>query len=73
MEITAMDEVGIDRETMARLAGALGFIKSPDDPAVAALRQAAESGAERDIKRARALFLKLKPAERRSALAAIAE
>ncbi len=68
-----MDETGIDRDTMARLARALGFIRSPDDPVVTALRQAAESGVERDVKRARSLFLKLKPADRRSALAAIAE
>ena len=68
-----MDETGIDRETMARLARALSFIKSPDEPVVASLRQAAESGAERDIKRARTLFLKLKPADRRAALAAIAD
>lgn len=68
-----MDETGIDRDTMARLARALGFIKSPDDPVVAALRQAAESGSERDVKRARSLFLKLKPADRRAALAAIAD
>jgi hypothetical protein len=39
---------------------------------VTALKQAAESGTERDIKRARILFLKLKPADRRAALAAIA-
>lgn len=68
-----MDETGIDRDTMGRLARALSFIRSPDDPVVAALRQAADSGSERDVKRARTLFLKLKPADRRSALAAIAD
>ena len=67
-----MDETGIDRDTTARLARSLSFIKSPDDPVVTALKQAAESGTERDIKRARILFLKLKSADRRSALAAIA-
>ncbi len=46
-----MDETGIDRDTMARLARSLSFIKSPDDPVVTALKQAAESGTERDIKR----------------------
>lgn len=66
-----MDDTGIDRDIMARLARSLSFIKSPDDPVVIALKQAAESGTERDIKRARALFLKLKPADRRSALAAV--
>lgn len=68
-----MDEMGIDRDTMARLARALSFIKSPDDPAVTALAQAAESGAERDVRRARGLFLKLKPADRQAALAAVAD
>ncbi len=68
-----MDETGIDRDTMARLARSLSFIKSPDDPVVSALKQAAESGTEPDIKRARTLFLKLKSADRRSALAAIAD
>ncbi len=66
-----MDETGIDRETMGRLAKVLAFIGSPDDAVVKALRQAAESGAERDIKQARALFLKLKPADRRAALASL--
>ena len=64
-----MDETKIDRETMAKLAKALAFIKSPDDPAVAALKAAAESGTDRDIKQARTLFLRLKPGDRRSALA----
>ena len=68
-----MDETRIDRESMGRLARALSFIRSADDPVVIALGQAAESGTERDAKQARALFLKLKTAERRAALAAIAD
>ena len=68
-----MDESGIDRDSLARLARALSFIRSADEPVVTALKQAAESGAERDLKRARSLFLKLKPADRRAALAAIAD
>jgi hypothetical protein len=68
-----MDDTGIDRDTMGRLAGALSFIKSADDPVVAALRKAADGGDERDIKRARTLFLKLKPSERQGAMAAIAD
>jgi hypothetical protein len=68
-----MVETGIDRETMGRLAKALAFIRSPEDAVVVALRQAAESGSDRDIKKARALFLKLKPGERRSALATLGE
>jgi hypothetical protein len=35
---------------------------------VVALKAAAESGTERDIKAARALFLKLKPGDRKAAL-----
>jgi len=58
---------------MGRLARALGFIRTAEDPVTVALRQAAESGTERDIKRARALFLKLKPSERQAALAAISD
>ena len=38
-------------------------------PTTVALKAAAESGAEKDIKSARALFLKLKPGDRRAALA----
>ena len=38
-----------------------------------ALRQAAETGTDRDIKQARTLFLKLRPADRRAALASLTE
>lgn len=58
---------------MGRLAKALGFICSPDHPTTAALRTASETGSERDIKAARALFLKLKPADRRAALSMLGE
>lgn len=64
-----MDETTIDRAAMARLAKALAFICGADHPTTAALQAAADSGAERDIKAARALFLKLKPGDRRAALA----
>lgn len=40
---------------------------------VVALRQAAETGTDRDIKQARALFLKLRPADRKAALASLIE
>lgn len=63
-----MSEPVIDRAAMGRLAKALGFILSVDHPTTAALRTAAETGAEKDIKSARALFLKLKPSDRRAAL-----
>lgn len=63
-----MSEPVIDREAMGRLAKALSFICSPEHPTTVALRTAAESGTEKDIKTARALFLKLKPSDRRAAL-----
>lgn len=63
-----MEEAKIDREAMGRLAKALAFIKGADDPTAAALKLAAESGVEADIKKARTLFLRLKPGDRRAAL-----
>lgn len=66
-----MADVNIDRDTMGRLAKVLAFILHAEDPAVVALRRAADCGAERDIRQARALFLKLKPADRRAALATL--
>ena len=66
-----MTEPTIDREAMGRLAKALTFICGAEHPTTVALRTAAETGIEKDIKAARALFLRLKPAERRSALAMI--
>lgn len=47
-----MNETGTDRDAMARLARALTFIRSSDNPVVFALRQAPESGAGRDIHQA---------------------
>ncbi len=63
-----MEEVKIDREAMGRLAKALAFISGPNHPTTVALKTAAESGSEQDIKKARMLFLKLKPGDRRAAL-----
>ena len=63
-----MDETAIDRAAMGRLAKALVFICGPDHSTTVALKAAAESGSERDIKTARALFLKLKPGDRRAAM-----
>jgi hypothetical protein len=68
-----MDDTNISRETMGRLARALAFIGSPDDAVVLALRRAEETGAEKDVKQARALFMKLKPTGRRSALATLTD
>jgi hypothetical protein len=66
-----MSEISIDREAMGRLAKALAFICGADHPTTVALKAAADSGSERDIKNARALFLKMKPGDRRAALAMI--
>ena len=66
-----MDEKTIDRDAMGRLAKALGFICGADHPTTVALSAAAESGSDRDIKKARSLFLKLKPGDRNAALAMI--
>ena len=63
-----MEEATIDRAAMGRLAKALAFVCGPNHPSVA-LRAAAESGSERDIKNARTLFLKLKRGDRQAALA----
>jgi hypothetical protein len=68
-----MEESTIDRAAMARLAKALQFICGADHPTTVALQTAADSGSERDIKSARAQFLKLKPSDRRAALAMIAD
>ncbi|MCJ7598125.1 MAG: hypothetical protein MUO41_05765 [Methyloceanibacter sp.] len=68
-----MDETTIDRGAMGRLAKALTFICGSDHPTTVALKIAAESGSDRDIKAARSLFLKLKQGERRAALAMLGE
>ena len=58
---------------MGRLAKSLFFICGTDNVTALALQAAAESGTERDIKKAYALFLKLKPGDRRAALASLVE
>ena len=68
-----MDEVTIDRAAMGRLAKALAFICGADHATTKALKLAADSGVEKDIKAARAAFLKLKPGDRRAALGMIAD
>jgi len=68
-----MDETAIDRDAMGRLAKALAFICGEDHATTVALREAAESGAEKDIKKARASFLKLKPGDRKAALAMLGD
>jgi len=68
-----MDETTLDRTAMGRLAKALVFVCGPDHPTTVALQAAAESGSAQDIKNARSLFLKLKPGERRAALAMLGD
>jgi hypothetical protein len=68
-----MEEAKIDRAAMGRLAKALVFVCGPDHPTTVALKVAAESGSEQDIKKARTLFLRLKPGYRRAALIMLAD
>lgn len=67
-----MEEAKIDRAAMGRLAKAMVFICGSDHPTTVALEAAAESGSEQEIKKARTLFLKLKPRDRQAALTMIA-
>lgn len=66
-----MEETTIDRVAMGRLAKALSFICGPEHPTAVAMKVAAESGTERDIKKGRLLFLQLKPGDRKAALSMI--
>jgi hypothetical protein len=68
MRSFVVTETSIDRDTMGRLAKALAFISGPNNPVTVALKTAAETGTERDIKNARKRFLKLKPGDRQAAL-----
>ncbi len=68
-----MEEAKIDRASMGRLAKALVFICGQDHPTTVVLKAAAESGSEQDIKKARTLFLRLKPGDRRAALTMLAD
>jgi hypothetical protein len=68
-----MDETKIDPAAMGRLASAMTFICGADHPTTIALKAAAESGSEKDIAKARKLFLKLKPGDRRAALTMLSD
>ena len=63
-----MDETKIDRTAMGRLAKSLAFIIGATHPATVAMQAAADSGTDKDVKTARAMFLKLKPGHRRAAM-----
>jgi hypothetical protein len=58
---------------MGRLAKGLAFIIGATHPATVAMQTAADSGTEKDVKAARALFLKLKPGDRRAAMDMISD
>jgi len=64
-------DTSIDRVAMGRLAKALVFICGATHPTTVALKTASDTGTERDIKHARMLFLKLKPGDRKAAMAMI--
>lgn len=66
-----VDETKIDAAMMGRLGGALTFVVGADHAATKALKKAAETGADRDVKAARSQFLKLKYGERQAALTLI--
>lgn len=63
-----MEVTKIDPAAMGRLAKALAFICGPEHATTLALKAAAESGSESDARKARALFLKLKPGDRQAAM-----
>lgn len=69
----AIDETAIDLVSIGRLAKALAFICGPEHPTTIALSMAAESRSERDIKKARLLFVQLKSGDRKAALAMISD
>ena len=68
-----MEEIKIDHAAMGRLAKALAFICGPDHLTTMAAKAAAESGTDQDIKKARTLFLRLKPGDRQAALAMLSD
>ena len=64
----ADEDFKFDKDVMARLAGALSFLVGADHAATKALKKAADTGTDTDIKAARTQFLRLKPGDRRAAL-----
>lgn len=68
-----MDEATIDLAALERLAKALTFISGADHPTTIALKTAAESRSERDIKKARQLFLQLPAGTRKAAFSMLSD
>ncbi len=69
----SIDAASIDLAAIGRLAKAMAFIAGTSDPTTVALRKAAESHAEGDIRKARQMFLALKPGTRAAAFAFLAD
>ena len=69
----AVDAASIDLAAIARLAKAMAFIAGASDPTTLALKKAAATQAEADIKKARQMFLALKPGTRAAAFAFLAD
>ena len=69
----AIDAASIDLEAIARLAKAMAFIAGASDPTTIALRKAAETREEADVRKARQMFLALKPGTRAAAFAFLAD
>ncbi len=63
-----MSELKTDPETISKLAKACAFVCGAQEPVTVALKAAAESGKPADVKKAYALFVKLKPGQRQAAL-----
>jgi hypothetical protein len=72
-EDSEVKELKFDRDAVGRLAKALAFICGPDNPTTVALQAASASGSERDVAKARKLFLSLKLGDRRAALTMLAD
>ena len=68
-----MTELTLDLAAMARLAKVLDFIAGANDPCTIAVKQAAASGSEADIRKARKLFMGLKSTHRVAALGMLRE
>jgi hypothetical protein len=62
-----------DAAALGRLAKALSFLRGADDPTTVAVQKAADSARPEDIRKARAMFSRLKPGERSAALAMLGE
>ena len=65
----AIDGAMIDLAAIGRLAKAMAFISGADDPTAKALRKAAATQDDADVKKARQMFLALKPGTRAAAFA----